>query len=121
MSELNQPPRQDRREYSKRSLLYRLLAYVAFGVSLLLSYIGNKYPVGSTTRGVFLGFGALFLISTFFCFYADRWNRFQSERTNKGAEAFLFFNRIGEGFYSVMIALAGFISAGTSYFLKKKS
>ena len=121
MSELNQPPRQDRREYSKRSLLYRLLAYVAFGVALLLSYIGNKYPVGSTTRGVFLGFGALFLISTFFCFYADRWNRFQSERTDKGAKAFLFFNRIGEGFYSVMIALAGFISAGTGYFLKKKS
>ena len=121
MSELNQPPRQDRREYSKRSLLYRLLAYVAFGVSLLLSYIGNKYPVGSTTRGVFLGVGALFLISMFCCFYADRWNRFQSERTDKGARAFLFFNRIGEGFYSVMIALAGFISAGAGYFLKKKS
>lgn len=114
-------PEQDKQEYIKRRFLYRLLAYVAFGVSLLLTHIGNRFPVGSTTRGVFLGVGALFLISTFGCFYADRWNRFQSERTDKGARAFLFFNRIGEGFYSVMIALAGFISAGTSYFLKKKS
>lgn len=31
----------------------------------------------------------------------------KSERTDKGAEAFLFFNRIGEGFYSAMIAQAG--------------
>ena len=114
-------PEQDKQEYIKRRFLYRLLAYVAFGVSLLLTHIGNRFPVGSTTRGVFLGVGALFLISTFCCFYANRWNRFQSERTDKGARAFLFFNRIGEGFYSVMIALAGFISAGTSYFLKKKS
>ena len=121
MSELNQPPERDRHEYSKRSLIYRLLAYVAFGLSLLSTHIANKFTVGSSARGVFLGVGALFLISTFGCFYADRWNRFQSERTDKGARAFLFFNRIGEGFYSVMIALAGFISAGTSYFLKKKS
>ena len=121
MSELNQPSGQDKHEYSKRSLLYRLLAYVAFGLSLLSTHIANKFTVGSSARGVFLGVGALFLISTFGCFYADRWNRFQSERTDKGARAFLFFNRIGEGFYSVMIALAGFISAGTSYFLKKKS
>ena len=121
MSELNQPPRRDRQEYSKRSLLYRLLAYGSFGVSLLLSHIGNKYPVGSTIRGVCLGFGAIFLISVFCCFYAAHWNKFQSEKTDKGAKAFLFFNRIGEGFYSVMIALAGFISAGTGYFMKKKS
>ena len=121
MSELNQPPERDRHEYSKRSLIYRLLAYVAFGLSHLSTHIANKFTVGSSARGVFLGVGALFLISTFGCFYADRWNRFQSERTDKGARAFLFFNRIGEGFYSVMIALAGFISAGTSYFLKKKS
>ena len=121
MSELNQPTERDKQEYSKRSIKYRLLAYGALGLSLLSTHIGNKFPVGSITRGVCLGFGALFLISTFCCFYADRWNRFQSERTDKGAEAFLFFNRIGEGFYSVMIALAGFISAGTSYFLKKKS
>lgn len=121
MSELNQPTERDKQEYSKRSVKYRLLAYGALGLSLLSTHIGNKFPVGSITRGVCLGFGALFLISTFCCFYADRWNRFQSERTDKGAEAFLFFNRIGEGFYSVMIALAGFISAGTSYFLKKKS
>lgn len=121
MSELNQPHERDRHEYSKRSLIYRLLAYVAFGLSLLSTHIANKFTVGSSARGVFLGVGALFLISTFGCFYADRWNRFQSERTDKGARAFLFFNRIGEGFYSVMIALAGFISAGTSYFLKKKS
>ena len=114
-------PEQDKQEYIKRRFLYRLLAYVAFGVSLLLTHIGNRFPVGSTTRGVFLVFGALFLISMFCCFYADRWNRFQSEKTDRGAEAFLFFNRIGEGFYSVMIALAGFISAGTGYFLKKKS
>ena len=121
MSELNQPTERDKQEYNKRSIKYRLLAYGALGLSLLSTHIGNKFPVGSITRGVCLGFGALFLISTFCCFYADRWNRFQSERTDKGAEAFLFFNRIGEGFYSVMIALAGFISAGTSYFLKKKS
>ena len=121
MSELNQPSGQDKHEYSKRSLLYRLLAYVAFGLSLLSTHIANKFTVGSSARGIFLGVGALFLISMFCCFYADRWNRFQSERTDKGARAFLFFNRIGEGFYSVMIALAGFISAGTSYFLKKKS
>lgn len=121
MSELNQPTERDKQEYSKRSIKYRLLAYGALGLSLLSTHIGNIFPVGSITRGVCLGFGALFLISTFCCFYADRWNRFQSERTDKGAEAFLFFNRIGEGFYSVMIALAGFISAGTSYFLKKKS
>ena len=121
MSELNQPTERDKQEYSKRSIKYRLLAYGALGLSLLSTHIGNKFPVGSITRGVCLGFGALFLISTFCCFYADRWNRFQSERTDKGAEAFLFFNRIGEGFYSVVIALAGFISAGTSYFLKKKS
>ena len=114
-------PEQDKQEYIKRRFLYRLLAYVAFGVSLLLTHIGNRFPVGSTTRGVFLGFGALFLISMFCCFYADRWNRFQSERTDRGAEAFLFFNRIGEGFYSVMIALARFFSAGAGYFLKKKS
>ena len=113
--------RQSRQEYRKRSLIYRLLAYVAFGLSLLSTHIANKFTVGSSARGVFLGVGALFLISTFGCFYADRWNRFQSERTDKGARAFLFFNRIGEGFYSVMIALAGFISAGAGYFLKKKS
>ena len=114
-------PEQDKQEYIKRRFLYRLLAYVAFGVSLLLTHIGNRFPVGSTTRGVFLGFGALFLISMFCCFYADRWNKFKSGRTDRGAEAFLFFNQIGEGFYSVMIALAGLISAGTGYFLKKKS
>ena len=114
-------PEQDKQEYIKRRFLYRLLAYVAFGVSLLLTHIGNRFPVGSTTRGVFLGFGALFLISMFCCFYADRWNKFKSGRTDRGAEAFLFFNRIGEGFYSVMIALARFISAGAGYFLKKKS
>ena len=113
--------RQSRQEYRKRSLIYRLLAYVAFGLSLLSTHIANKFTVGSSARGIFLGVGALFLISTFCCFYADRWNRFQSERTDKGARAFLFFNRIGEGFYSVMIALAGFISAGAGYFLKKKS
>ena len=113
--------RQSRQEYRKRSLIYRLLAYVAFGLSLLSTHIANKFTVGSSARGVFLGVGALFLISTFCCFYADRWNRFQSERTDKGARAFLFFNRIGEGFYSVMITLAGFISAGAGYFLKKKS
>ena len=114
-------PEQDKQEYIKRRFLYRLLAYVAFGVSLLLTHIGNRFPVGSTTRGVFLGFGALFLLSMFCCLYADRWNKFKSGRTDRGAEAFLFFNQIGEGFYSVMIALAGLISAGTGYFLKKKS
>ena len=82
MSELNQPPERDRHEYSKRSLIYRLLAYVAFGLSLLSTHIANKFTVGSSARGVFLGVGALFLISTFCCFYADRWNRFQSERTS---------------------------------------
>ena len=71
MSELNQPTERDKQEYSKRSIKYRLLAYGALGLSLLSTHIGNKFPVGSITRGVCLGFGALFLISTFCCFYAD--------------------------------------------------
>jgi len=121
MSELNQPPGRGKQDYGKRKAIYFFLAVASLGVSLLSTHIGNRFPVGSTTRGVFLGFGALFLILTFCCFYADRWNKFKSERTDKGAEAFLFFNRIGEGFYSVMIALARFLSAGAGYFLKKKS
>ncbi|MBR6415707.1 MAG: hypothetical protein IKS22_06330 [Bacteroidales bacterium] len=98
-----------------------MLTLASLALSLLSSHIGNRFAVGSSTRAFFLGLGALFLILTFYFIYADRWNKFKSERTDKGAEAFLFFNRIGEGFYSVMIALARFISAGTGYFLKKKS
>ena len=112
---------QNRQEYGKRKARYFLLAIGALALSLLFSHFANGFPVGSSARTVFLGFGALFLLLTFYCFYADRWNKFKSERTDKGAEAFLFFNRIGEGFYSVMIALARFISAGAGYFLKKKS
>ena len=122
MNELSQlPPGRDKQEYGKRKFRYFLLTLASLALSLLSSHIGNRFAVGSSTRAFFLGLGALFLILTFYFIYADRWNKFKSERTDKGAEAFLFFNRIGEGFYSVMIALAGFISAGTGYFLKKKS
>ena len=122
MNELSQqPPGRDKQEYGKRKFRYFLLTLASLALSLLSSHIGNRFAVGSSTRAFFLGLGALFLILTFYFIYADRWNKFKSERTDKGAEAFLFFNRIGEGFYSVMIALARFISAGTGYFLKKKS
>ena len=121
MSELNQPSEQDRQEYGKRKAKYFLLAIGALALSLLFSHIANGFPVGSSARSVFLGLGALSLLLTFYCFFADRWNKFESAPTKNWAEIFLALNRIADSFCSLMISIARFFSAGAEYFLKKKS
>ena len=121
MSELNQPSEQDRQQYGKRKAKYFLLAIGALALSLLFSHIANGFPVGSSARSVFLGLGALSLLLTFYCFFADRWNKFESAPTKNWAEIFLALNRIADSFCSLMISIARFFSAGAEYFLKKKS
>ena len=121
MSELNQPSEQDRQQYGKRKAKYFLLAIGALALSLLFSHIANGFPVGSSARSVFLGLGALSLLLTFYCFFADRWNKFESVPTKNWAEIFLALNRIADSFCSLMISIARFFSAGAEYFLKKKS
>lgn len=121
MSELNQPSEQDRQQYGKRKAKYFLLAIGALALSLLFSHIANGFPVGSSARSVFLGLGALSLLLTFYCFFADRWNKFESAPTKNWAEIFLALNRIADSFCSLMISTARFFSAGAEYFLKKKS
>ena len=118
---MNQPSEQDRQEYGKRKAKYFLLAIGALALSLLFSHIANGFPVGSSARSVFLGLGALSLLLTFYCFFADRWNKFESAPTKNWAEIFLALNRIADSFCSLMISIARFFSAGAEYFLKKKS
>ena len=98
-----------------------MLAIGALALSLLFSHIANGFPVGSSARSVFLGLGALSLLLTFYCFFADRWNKFESAPTKNWAEIFLALNRIADSFCSLMISTARFFSAGAEYFLKKKS
>ena len=118
---MNQPSEQDRQQYGKRKAKYFLLAIGALALSLLFSHIANGFPVGSSARSVFLGLGALSLLLTFYCFFADRWNKFESAPTKNWAEIFLALNRIADSFCSLMISTARFFSAGAEYFLKKKS
>ena len=118
---MNQPSEQDRQQYGKRKAKYFLLAIGALALSLLFSHIANGFPVGSSARSVFLGLGALSLLLTFYCFFADRWNKFESAPTKNWAEIFLALNRIADSFCSLMISIARFFSAGAEYFLKKKS
>ena len=108
-------------EYRQKEVRYVWTARIALLLSFVFVGIATLFPAGSVLWNVAIWAGAVSFLIMWGAFYAHKWNRYKYRITNRGARTFLFFNRLGEGFYTVMAALASFFNAGVDYFLKKKS
>jgi len=108
-------------EYRQKEVRYVWTARIALLLTFLFVIFSGQCPQDSALQDVLFWLGALSFAVMWGAFYAHKWNRFKYRITNRGARTFLFFNRLGEGFYTVMAALARFFKAGADYFLKKKS
>lgn len=108
-------------EYRQKEARYVWTARIALLLTFLFVILSGQCSQGSILQEILFWLGMLSFVVMWAAFYAHQWNRFKYKLTNKGVRTFLFFNRISEGFYTVMVAFSGFIKAGTDYFLKKKS
>lgn len=117
----NHVPEYYEQEYLQKEARYLRTVRIAVFLAFLFAIVAGKCPDGSMVRVVLSWIAVLCGIVMLAAFYAHLWNRFKYRITNRGVRTFLFFNRIGEGFYSVMAALSKFLTAGANYFLKKKS
>lgn len=117
----NHVPEYYEQEYLQKEARYVWTARIAVALGFLFVIVAGKCPDGSIVRAVLTWIAVLCGIVMLTAFYAHLWNRFKYRITNRGVRTFLFFNRVGEGFYSVMAALPKFLAAGANYYLKKKS
>ena len=115
------PQEQYEQEYRQKTIRHRRIARVAMLLAFLFTYLLTNCPQESALHIPLLSLSALCIIVMFGAYYAHRWDKFKYKLTNRGVRSFLFFNRVGEGFYSVMMAITGFLKAATNYFLRKKT
>lgn len=108
-------------EYRQKEVRYVWTARIALLLTFVFVGIANLFPAGSALFEAAFWVGAVFFLIMCGAFYAHEWNKFKYRITNRGVRTFLFFNRVGDGFYTVMAAVASFLKAGADYFLKKKS
>lgn len=121
MSESNQPPEYYEQEYATKEKKYLWTARIALLLAFLFVWVRGICPEGSVIAEIFRWLGIFSFIVLISAYVAHWWNGVKYKLTNRGVRTFIFFNRIGEGFASVMKEFAALLKSGTNFFLKKKT